>query len=100
MYVSSDDHIYKWMLERLKYKCMILVTSLIEMKETDDILLRIMRSLPIDLLKNQMRKNFKKYSSVYQDQYLKESLEHFQGNPLTDKSKGVEYYENIIETGF
>ena len=39
------------MLERIKFKCMVLVTSLLELNSDSLAIKRIMRSLPIEILK-------------------------------------------------
>lgn len=44
----------RWMLERIKYKSMVLVSSLLELNSDSLAIKRIMRSLPIDILKDNL----------------------------------------------
>lgn len=43
-----------WMIVRLKYKVMILVLGVLEMRKDDDIIKRVIRALPLDILKDNM----------------------------------------------
>jgi len=89
----------KWMLSRLKYKVLILVNSLLEMRTSDAVVKRIMRSLPFKILKNNIMQIFKRYRAMYGNKYIEECLGHAEGDPKEDK-ESPEYYELIIETGF
>ena len=53
------------MLERIKYKVMVLVTSLLELNSDSLAIKRIMRSLPIEILKKNLKSIYKKYKKLY-----------------------------------
>ncbi len=55
---------------------MILVNSLLEMKRTDNIVKRIIRSLPIEILKRNMVDLYKRYKKTYGIIFTNESLKH------------------------
>ena len=58
---------------------MILVTSLLEMKKGENVTKRIMRSLPVEVLKRNMSKVYKKYKNLYCKSgvnYVKDSWGH------------------------
>jgi inositol 1,4,5-triphosphate receptor type 1/inositol 1,4,5-triphosphate receptor type 3 len=53
------------MVARFQMKCLILILSLIEMRELTDqnpIIKRIMRNLPMSLLQRHLSKNYKLYT--------------------------------------
>jgi len=54
----------------------ILVLSLLEMRKDDTVTKRIMRSLPIEVIKRNIAKIWKKYKKLYGTEYVKESLGH------------------------
>jgi hypothetical protein len=55
---------------------MILVMSLLEQRRSDQIVKRIMRSLPMDVLKRNIAKIYKRYKKLYGDKYIPEALGH------------------------
>lgn len=69
------------MLERLKYKCMVLVSSLLELNSDTSAIKRILRSLPINVLRNNLITIYKKHEKMYKKiGYNKESLGHVYNN--------------------
>jgi len=59
----------KWQPARLQNKVLILVLSLLEMREIkgkNSIIRRIMRNLPVNVLERHMSKVFKKFNNIYQ----------------------------------
>lgn len=64
------------MLERLKYKCMVLVSSLLELNSDHMAIKRIMRSLPIEVLKENLIGVYRKHRKMYGNAYTTESLKH------------------------
>jgi hypothetical protein len=65
------------MLERLKYKCMVLVSSLLELNSDPNAIKRILRSLPLNVLKKNLIFIYKKHQKMYKKLgYNKESLGH------------------------
>lgn len=93
----------RWMLERIKYKCMILVYSLLEMKKGYDFVKRIIRSLPLEILKTNLCEIYRRYKKKYgaEPKLKKESLKKYDEDPEDKNNKNSESeYELIIETGF
>jgi hypothetical protein len=72
----TDAPIERWMLERLKYKCMVLVTSLLELNSDDMAIKRIMRSMPIEVLKENLITVYKKYRKMYGEEYTSDVVGH------------------------
>ena len=87
------------MLERLKYKCMVLVSSLLELNSDNMAIKRIMRSLPIEILKDNLIHVYKNYKEQYGSDYHGDALNHIYADPH-DNSKPQSYHELILETGF
>lgn len=55
---------------------MVLVNSLLEMKHNDNIVKRIIRSLPIEILKKNIVDSYKRYKKTYGVNFINESLNH------------------------
>lgn len=55
---------------------MVLILSLLESKKNNDIVKRIMMALPIEALKKDMGKIFKRFKKMYKGEYTLESLNH------------------------
>ena len=56
---------------------MILVMSLVELRKENSVIKRIIRSLPLDILKDNIIKIYKRYKNMYQDgRYIQECLKH------------------------
>jgi inositol 1,4,5-triphosphate receptor type 1/inositol 1,4,5-triphosphate receptor type 3 len=72
----SENKIKLWQLEQLTYKCMILVTSLLELNTDNLVIKRIMRSLPLVVLKKNLILTFKKYKHMYGNTYSMDCLKH------------------------
>lgn len=65
------------MLERLKFKCMVLVYSLLELNSDKLAIKRILRSLPINVLRKNLIFIYRKHEKMYKAiGYNKESLNH------------------------
>ncbi len=45
----------------MKYKCIVLVLSLLEMNTEENVIKRLMRNLPLDMLKSNLQFNYIKY---------------------------------------
>lgn len=61
----DPNRLKRWMLERIKYKCMILITSLLEMKQGFNVVKRIIRSLPSEVLKTNLCDTYRRYKKKY-----------------------------------
>ena len=63
--VRTDEPVKPWMIARLQSKCLVLVMSLLEMRDvkTDKagIIKKIIRNLPLYVLERHLDKMFKKY---------------------------------------
>jgi hypothetical protein len=58
-----------------------------------------MRNLPINVLERHMCKVYKKYSLVYQDKYLMDSLKHLEVDPRDLEAKERDsYHKKYFET--
>jgi len=89
-----------WMRERLRYKVLILVNSLME-RSHSSVVKRIMRALPLEVLKKNITTVYKKYKAMYKDKYTMDCFKHFEGDPNEDiVPKADGYYEMILESGF
>jgi hypothetical protein len=105
---GGQDDLDDWMIARLQMKCLVLILSLIEMRELSDsnpIIKRIMRNLPMNLLQRHMVKCYKKYQLIYKDEYVMEVFNHVKDDPRDLDPKDVaklpeRYFESIIQNGF
>ncbi|KAL4492562.1 hypothetical protein ABPG72_007675 [Tetrahymena utriculariae] len=98
---KSNTQLKPWMLEQIKYKTMILVTSLLEMNSEPQVIKRIMRSLPLEVLRKNLIQVYRKHKKLYQEQYIIQCFGHHEDEPPEDASeKQLEFYNYIIETGF
>ena len=64
-----------WMRERLRYKVLILVNSLME-RSHSSVVKRIMRALPLDILKKNITTVYKRYKAMYKDKYTMDCFKH------------------------
>ena len=101
----DPNQIERWMLERIKYKCMILVCSLLESKQgqSQSEVNRIIKSLPLETLKNNLSNIYRRYKKKYGDnlKLKKEALKKYEGDPNDRNNKlSKSEYEVIIESGF
>lgn len=96
--IKKSIRISSWQLSRLKYKTMVLVMSLIEMNTDKSALKRIMRSLPLGLLKKNLMQIYFKYKKFYKKMYVMDIFNHFEGEPKNKEEE--KYYDVIVETGF
>lgn len=78
---------------------MVLVSSLLELNSDSLAIKRIMRSLPIEILKDNLKIIYKRYKKLHEGAYINEALKHIDANP-SDNSEKEEYHEVILETGF
>jgi len=73
---NNNRQLERWMLSRLKYKVMILLNSLLEMRSSDSVVSRIMRSLPLQVLKINLVKVYRKYKKTYGTTYSMDAFKH------------------------
>ena len=55
---------------------MILVSSLLEVNNDSSVMKRLLRSLPLDILKSNLVSIYKKYKKLYGKDYTMEALKH------------------------
>lgn len=82
---------------------MILVMSLLEMKQDNTVVKRIFRQVPMNILKENMVQIYTRYKRMYGEKYQMVSLNHGWENPDEldpHERRPTPYYECIIETGF
>lgn len=65
-----------WQIAQLKYKCMILLNSLWESRQTPKTVGRIMRSIPLDILKKNIAEIYKQYKDMYKDSLTEKAYGH------------------------
>ncbi|EGR27978.1 hypothetical protein IMG5_185610 [Ichthyophthirius multifiliis] len=80
---------------QLKYKVMILVTSLLEQNSDSLVIKRVMRSLPLSTLKINLAIIYKRYKKTFKDQY---TIDCFNNKNI--KKEKLRQYTLITETGF
>ena len=100
---NDPNCLKRWMLERIKYKCMILVCSLLEMKQGFNVVKRVIRSLPLEVLKRNLSDIYRRYKKKFGASFTlkKEALKKYEEDPDDKDNKNSEAeYELIIETGF
>lgn len=74
----------RWMVARLMNKILNLIISLLEGREisnSNNVLKRIMRNLPISLLERHSVIEYNKYMHLYKGKYKIEVLEHLNVDP-------------------
>lgn len=72
------------MVAHLQNKVLVLVLSLLEMREMkgkNSMIKRIMRTLPIKVLERHMLKVYRKFNKIYGEHYLMDSLDHISVDP-------------------
>jgi hypothetical protein len=83
---------------------MILLTSLIEMKQSDAIVRKIMQFIPRETLNNLLIECFRGHLMLYDYRYSTEAFKHGEVRPDKHEFDGDReadlWYETIIETGF
>jgi hypothetical protein len=102
--ILEEEGLTVWMKCHLKYKCMILLTSLIEMKTSDAIVRKIMQFIPKETLINLLIECFRGHLMLYDYRYSTEAFKHGDVRPDNLEFDGDReadlWYETIIETGF
>jgi len=87
---EPEKEFKKWMVARLMNKILNLIISLLEGREisnTNNVLKRIMRNLPITLLERHSVIEYNKYMKLYRGKYKIEVLEHLNVDPRRMKRR-------------
>jgi hypothetical protein len=90
----------RWMFARLKYKCSITLLSLLEARKSNETVIRLIKSLNIDMLKRNIVDIFHMFQVKYKEDYSEELFLHFNQDPEGNDPDQIEYSSFIIETGF
>ena len=87
-----------YMISKLKFKCSITLFSMVESRANDDIVIRMNKSLPEEMIKRNLMDNYLMYKDLYGDKYTQRMFEHIYFSPDDGYSK----YECsfIIQTAF
>ena len=103
----STECLTGWMIAHLKYKCMITLLSLLEGQTDNYVITRMIRSLNIEILKENVISFYHSYTLMYPPDYYDDPIfNHFEGNKNYHPKKDVihlenpEYFQLIIEIGF
>lgn len=88
------------MYARLKYKCSITLLSILEARKSNELVIRLAKSLSFDMLKRNIVDVFDMFKSQYSNDYCEEVFGHFKKDPKGNDIKELEYSSFIIETGF
>ena len=86
-----------WMISRLQHKCLVLVLSILEMRDpkTDThIVKRIIRNLSLEKLEFNLLKNYKMFEQIYGQEYSMECFEHIDIDPATIDDETFDKYYN------
>lgn len=82
--VREDSALVPWMKSRLQNKCLILILSLLEMRDVSkncSIIKKLIRYIPVTMIELQIYKNYKNYEKIYGEQYIIQALEHLSKDP-------------------
>jgi hypothetical protein len=103
----SSEPIEPWMVAHIQNKVLVLVLSLLEMREIkgkNSMVRRIMRNLPFNVLERHMTIVYKNVNSIYKDEYLLDSLDHLKVDPRDLSPQQLKqyhknYFKTIIQNG-
>ncbi|CAD8132784.1 unnamed protein product [Paramecium pentaurelia] len=97
---QNGSDLKAWQIERMQTKCLILILSLIEMREISDsnpIIKRIMRHITPTLLQKHLVKSFDKYEKQCKEGYQIEVLDRIKEDPKENEDGKDEL---ILQKGF
>lgn len=96
-----------WMLAHLKYKCLVTLHSLLEGQTGNYVITRMIRSLSLEILKENILSFYFSYTEQYKkDYYDYDIFGHYEKNEKYHpenpeiQEDNPEFYQNIIEVGF
>lgn len=96
-----------WMLAHLKYKCMITLLSLLEGQTDNYVITRLIRSLNLEVLKENIISLYFSYTDMYPPGYYEDAIfNHHENNSKYNPHSSAEYEDNpeyyqlVIEVGF
>ena len=105
---KGEQDLEPWMISRLQNKCLILILSLLEMRDVrqdPSIIKRIMPNLPLNVLSSHLVKVYKKFDYLYKGKFQLASLNHLEVDPreLSHddlRAYSPHYFEFILQNGF
>ncbi|CAG9317756.1 unnamed protein product [Blepharisma stoltei] len=97
-----------WMISHLKYKCMITLLSLLEGRNDNYVISRIIRAFNVEIFKENLISIYDGYTKLYKKvTYTDQIFSHHAKNdkyqfgfPDNPQDKNPEYFTVIIEVGF
>ena len=105
---KGEQDLEPWMISRLQNKCLILILSLLEMRDVrqdPSIIKRIMPNLPLNVLSSHLVKVYKKFDYLYKGKFQLASLNHLEVDPRELSNDDLRaypphYFEFILQNGF
>lgn len=73
---NREADLLPWQISQLKYKIMILVNSLWESNQNAKTISRLMRTIPLDVLKDNIAEIYRQYQATYGKVYSPEAFGH------------------------
>lgn len=96
---QSHHTIEPWKVERLRYKCLITIMSLIEQVQTkDSVLYRITRAMPLKVLKKNLTRIYSLFKKAHKGKYNLDVFGWY--DKQIDQKIDIKLYECVIENGF
>jgi hypothetical protein len=80
----SKNYLPKYMIARLKFKCSVTLISLLEARKDNEIVLRMMKSLNLDIIKRNIIDIYHLYEEVGNKKYCPDIFMHFKDKPDED----------------
>lgn len=103
----SGNCLKGWMIADIKYKCLITLLSLLEAQTGNYVITRMIRSLSLEILKENIISFYYSYTELYPEGYYEHDVfdhhsENYKYSPKREKKyeDKAEYYQLIIEVGF
>ncbi len=85
MSLRQNGNFYeKWMISRIKYKCLITLESLLEGNRDFKILKKMIKALPVQILKKNITWIYEKYRRIYGEKYTDEAFNNFDLNEVPE----------------
>ena len=72
----DDSELKKWQIARLKYKCSITLLSLLEARKDYNNVYRMMKSLPMEVLKRNITDIYLLFETIYKGVYTNKAFLH------------------------
>ena len=93
---NEEEKLQRWMVARLKYKCSITLISLLEARKDNDIVLRMFKSLHIDILKRNITDIYILFMKLYNGKYFQDCFLHVNKRFSYNKREFSNFFVVII----